>query len=92
MAGSDINASDGISYRRNGQVIHNPERQLIKNLNEVPLPAWEFFPIKDYESILQFLETDRTDEVRMFLFKTQRVDTLRQENVFEIFPELEDIR
>jgi len=48
--------------------------------------------IKDYESILQFLETDRTDEVRMFLFKTQRVDTLRQENVFEIFPELEDIR
>ena len=48
--------------------------------------------IKDYESVLQFLETDRTDEVRMFLFKTQRVDTLRQENVFEIFPELEDIR
>jgi hypothetical protein len=48
--------------------------------------------IKDYESVLQFLETDRTDEVRMFLFKTQRVDTLRQENVFDIFPELEDIR
>lgn len=48
--------------------------------------------IKDYESILQFLETDRTDEVRMFLFKTQRVDALRKENVFDIFPELEDIR
>jgi len=48
--------------------------------------------IKDYESILQFLETDRTDEVRMFLFKTQRVDVLRKENVFDIFPELEDIR
>ena len=48
--------------------------------------------IKDYESILQFLETDRTNEVRMFLFKTQRVDALRKENVFDIFPELEDIR
>ena len=48
--------------------------------------------IKDYESILQFLETDRSDEIRMFLFKTQKVDRLRIENVFEIFPELEDIR
>jgi len=48
--------------------------------------------IKDYESVLQFLETDRSDEIRMFIFKTQKVDQLRKENVFEIFPELEDLR
>ena len=49
----DINAIDGISYRKDGQVIHNPERQLIKNLNEIPLPAWELFPVEDYESIFK---------------------------------------
>ena len=48
--------------------------------------------IKDYESILQFLETDRANEIRMFLYKTQKVDKLRDENVFDIFPELGDIR
>lgn len=47
--------------------------------------------IKDYESILQFMETDRTDEVKMWHFKTHRVDNLRNENVFDVFPELKDI-
>ena len=47
--------------------------------------------IKDYESILQFMETDRTDEVKMWHFKTHRVDKLRNENVFDVFPELKDI-
>ena len=46
--------------------------------------------IQDYESILQFMETDRTDEINMFKFKTNKVDVLRKENVFDIFPELKD--
>ena len=47
--------------------------------------------IKDYESILQFLQTDRTDEIKMWHFKTNRIDLLRKENVFDVFPELGDI-
>jgi radical SAM protein with 4Fe4S-binding SPASM domain len=47
--------------------------------------------IKDYESILKFMETDRTNEIKMWFFKTNRVDKLRNENVFDTFPELKDI-
>ena len=47
--------------------------------------------ISDYESILNFMEKDRTDEIKMFKFKTQRIDTLRQENLLDVFPELEGI-
>ena len=47
--------------------------------------------ISDYESILNFMEKDRTDEIKMFKFKTQRIDTLRQENLLDVFPELEGV-
>jgi len=47
--------------------------------------------INDYESILNFMEKDRTDEIKMFKFKTQRIDTLRHENLLDVFPELEGI-
>lgn len=45
----------------------------------------------DFESILKFINDDRSEEIRMFLFKTNRIDNLRKENVFDIFPELKDI-
>ena len=47
--------------------------------------------INDYESILNFMEKERTDEIKMFKFKTQRIDTLRQENLLDVFPELEGV-
>jgi hypothetical protein len=47
--------------------------------------------IKDFESILQFMETDRSSEIPMFLYKTQKVDKIREENFLKIFPELENL-
>ena len=47
--------------------------------------------INDYESILNFMEKERTDEIKMFKFKTQRIDTLRHENLLDVFPELEGV-
>ncbi len=41
----DIN---GISYRTNGQVHHNPARAIIENVDELPFPAWHHIDIKDY--------------------------------------------
>ena len=46
----------------------------------------------DYESILKFINDDRSEELKMFLFKTFKVDKLRQEDVFEVFPELGGIQ
>jgi radical SAM protein with 4Fe4S-binding SPASM domain len=47
--------------------------------------------IKDYQNILNFMEADRTDEIEMFLFKTKRLDNLRKENLYDVFPELTDL-
>ena len=36
----------GISFRRNGEVFHNPDRSLIANLDELPMPAYHL--VKDH--------------------------------------------
>jgi radical SAM superfamily enzyme YgiQ (UPF0313 family) len=38
----------GITFRENGQVIRNPDRPFIQNLDELPYPAFKFFPLKKY--------------------------------------------
>jgi radical SAM superfamily enzyme YgiQ (UPF0313 family) len=42
----------GISFRDNGLVIHNPPRQLIRNLDEIPFPARHLFPWEKYNFTL----------------------------------------
>jgi MoaA/NifB/PqqE/SkfB family radical SAM enzyme len=53
-----------------------------KNINSV---------IQDYKNILQYMEQDRTDELKMWQWKTNKMDYIRKENVFDVFPELKDI-
>lgn len=38
----------GISYVKDGRIIHNPDRPLIKNLDEIPFPARHMLPIPEY--------------------------------------------
>ncbi len=38
----------GIIYKRNGNVISNPARENIKDLDELPLPARDLFPMERY--------------------------------------------
>jgi radical SAM protein with 4Fe4S-binding SPASM domain len=47
--------------------------------------------IDDYKNILNYMEQDRTDEIKMFMWKTRKIDNVRNEDVFKIFPELKDI-
>lgn len=49
----DISAISGISYRHNNRIVHNIDRLPIKNLDQIPFPAWEFFPIQKYESVFK---------------------------------------
>jgi len=50
---TNIASIDGISYKHNGQIVNNKQRALIKDLDNIPFPAWEFFPIKKYESLFK---------------------------------------
>jgi anaerobic magnesium-protoporphyrin IX monomethyl ester cyclase len=47
-AESPLEAIQGISYRRDGQVVHNPDRELIPELDSLPLPAYHLLPMGKY--------------------------------------------
>jgi radical SAM protein with 4Fe4S-binding SPASM domain len=48
--------------------------------------------IGDYESIIKFLNTDKVDETKIFLYKTKQMDNIRQESFEQVFPELKDLQ
>lgn len=50
----------GISYKRNGNVIHNSERRIISDLNALPDMPWELINIENY------IRNDETINTRTF--------------------------
>jgi radical SAM superfamily enzyme YgiQ (UPF0313 family) len=44
----DLSLVKGISYRCNGQIVTNPPREFIKDLDSIPLPVRELLLNKDY--------------------------------------------
>ncbi len=46
----DLQTIQGISFRNNGKVTHNPDRPLIEDLDKLPYPAWHLFDLRRYSS------------------------------------------
>ncbi len=46
--GTDVSKIDGIAYRKEKKIIKNKSRDLIKNLDDIPFPAWDVVDIKKY--------------------------------------------
>lgn len=42
--GSDQDSILGLGFRKNGEIVINPPREYIRNLDETPFPAWDLFP------------------------------------------------
>lgn len=42
---------DGLIWRQGKKIIQNKDRQLIKNLNSIPFPAWNLLPVKRYNDV-----------------------------------------
>jgi anaerobic magnesium-protoporphyrin IX monomethyl ester cyclase len=38
----------GLSFRKGKEIVHNSDRELIPDLDQVPFPAWHLLPIKKY--------------------------------------------
>ena len=38
----------GITFRKNGQIVRTPDRPLIQNLDQLPYPAYKYFPLTKY--------------------------------------------
>lgn len=41
---------DGLWYKKDHQVVSNPRPPLMKNLDEVPMPAWDLLPMDKYRA------------------------------------------
>lgn len=46
----DLRAIKGIAFRENGSIRENGERGFIKDLDEVPFPAYHLFPMEKYKT------------------------------------------
>lgn len=44
----DLSAIQGIVYRNGQNIVTNPRRNRVKNIEEIPWPAWDLFPIDIY--------------------------------------------
>lgn len=51
LAGSDLGAIAGLSWRRQGDLVHNPDRPRSSRLDQFPYPDWSLFPLKCYSSL-----------------------------------------
>jgi radical SAM superfamily enzyme YgiQ (UPF0313 family) len=39
---------EGITFRKNGQIVRNPDRKFIEDLDSLPRPAYKFFELEKY--------------------------------------------
>lgn len=46
----------GISYRRGNQIVHNPDRPFIQDLDSLPMPAYHLLPMDKYGQKMPFLD------------------------------------
>ncbi|MBD09163.1 MAG: radical SAM protein [Flavobacteriaceae bacterium] len=47
----DTSNIQGIVYETNDEIIKNPKRPVLKNLDDLPLPAWDLIDIEPYRDI-----------------------------------------
>jgi len=45
----DLNEVAGITFRKNGQIVQTPDRPFIKNIDELPYPAFKHFDVSKYK-------------------------------------------
>lgn len=43
-----LNTASGITYRHQGQIVQNPNRGYIQNLDDLPFPAYKYFSLEKY--------------------------------------------
>lgn len=45
-----LDAVPGISYRRKGEIVHNPSQPRLNNLDNLPWPSWDLLNLNNYYS------------------------------------------
>ncbi|MBI5892264.1 MAG: radical SAM protein [Deltaproteobacteria bacterium] len=48
VRGEELSNIKGLSYKKDGKLLHNPDRLPIANLDEIPFPSYHLFQIEKY--------------------------------------------
>lgn len=62
-AGRDLSLIDGIAYPYDDRVIITKKRKPIKNLDSIPFPQWDLFPMEKYSNCLKFPGMNKNDKL-----------------------------
>jgi anaerobic magnesium-protoporphyrin IX monomethyl ester cyclase len=62
-SGSALDSVPGISFRDEGKVVFTPPRRFIEDLDSIPFPAWDLFPVEFYRRNV-FFDPDRSTKDR----------------------------
>lgn len=46
--GESLHSVAGITFRKNSEIVQNTDRPFIQNLDDLPYPAYDFFPMEKY--------------------------------------------
>ncbi|MFA4876144.1 MAG: radical SAM protein [Methanoregula sp.] len=58
----DLSKIKGIAYRDRDHIFINERRKPIRNLDSIPFPQWDLFPMEEYSSCLNFYSMDKNDK------------------------------
>ncbi len=47
---NDFETVDGLSWKKEGKILHNKNREFVKNLDELPFPAYHLLDIEAYQN------------------------------------------
>ena len=73
----DLSGIKGICYVREGMVITNPKRPLIKDINTIPTPDWDLFDVEFYirsqaDAFASYLPNGVSENARVMPINTAR--------------------
>lgn len=63
LEGGNLGSIEGIAYREGNEVTVNKRRKPIKNLDTIPFPAWEIFPIEKYATCLKMFRMEENEKI-----------------------------
>lgn len=58
LAGKPLDAINGIAYKAGDKIKVNPRSEPVKDLDSLPFPAWDLFPMKEYVTCYKFPGSD----------------------------------
>jgi radical SAM superfamily enzyme YgiQ (UPF0313 family) len=71
--GKELNSILGISYRKNGEIIHNPDRPFVKDLDYFPRFPYDLFMAEDNRYYPNIIITSRGCPWRCFFCSARKV-------------------